>query len=339
MNTAHYRNVLAMSVLLILVLSCSSQTTPIPSVPQSDTPGIAPTAAETVMPAETHTLVPLVETHTPVPLVDTPTPALAVAAAALVNGQPIPLQEYETQVSLAMAYLSQQQSFEPNTEEGKAALIQLRRQVLDWMIDQALIDQAAAREGISIPEEQVEAEMTRLIGDDVAKFEEWLKANNLTRDSFKVQLQRELLGAALQEHVVGSLPPAVEQVHARHILVMSEADAMDVLIELRSGESFAALAKQYSQDRGNRDMGGDLGFFPRGVMPLEIEVVAFALAPGQTSGMVKTDFGYHIIEIVEKDPARKVPDEMLATWRQKTFLKWLESQRAAATVEYLISME
>jgi len=275
--------------------------------------------------------------NTPAPPIKTPT--LAVAAAALVNGQLIPLQEYEAQVAMAIASLSQQQSFNPDTQEGKAALLQLRRQILDAMIDQALIEQAAVREGISISEEKIEAEMTRLTGDDVAKFEEWLKANGLTRDNFKVQLQRQLLAAAFQEHILGSQPPVVEQVHARHILVLSEAEAMDVLVKLHSGESFASLAKQYSQDKNSSDLGGDLGFFPRGVMPPEIEAVAFALAPGQTSGIVKTSFGYHIIEVVEKDPARKVPDEMLAAWRQKTFLQWLEAQRAAAKIDYLIPME
>lgn len=347
MNNAHHRNVLTMLFVLvaaILVLSCSNPVTSTPPpAPPLDTPTSVPTAVETPVPVETQTATvekptATLEIHTPTVQINTPT--LAVAAAALVNGQPIVLEEYEAQVALAISSLSQQQSSDPNTEEGRAALLQLlRRQILDAMIDQALIEQAASREGISISEEQVETEMTRLIGEDVAKFEEWLRANDLTRDSFKVELRQQLLSAAFQEHVVGSLPPAVEQVHARHILVMSEAEAMDMLVKLRSGESFATLAKQYSQDKGSGEIGGDLGFFPRGVMPAEIEAVAFALSPGQTSGIVKTDFGYHIVEVVEKDPARKVPDEMLPTWRQNTFLHWLETERLAAEIEYLIPME
>jgi foldase protein PrsA len=338
MNNAHRPDVLTLSfvsILTILALSCGEQTTPTPPPPPPATPTTAPTAVETSVPVDQPTATPA--TQTPTEQINTPT--LAVAAAAVVNGQPIPLQDYEAQVALALDTLSQQQSFDPSTEEGNAALLQLRRQILDALIDQALIEQAAAREGISISEQQVEAEMTRLIGEDVAKFEEWLTANGLTRDSFKVQLEQQLLIAAFQEHVVGSLPPAVEQVRARHILVMSEAEAMDVLVKLRSGESFATLAKQYSQDKGSSDVGGDLGFFPRGVMPAEIEAVAFALSPGQTSGIVKTDFGYHIVEVVEKDPARNVPDEMLPAWRQNTFLRWLEAQRLAAEIEHLIPME
>ena len=332
MSKMRWHYVLAVLVLLIFATSCSSssQTTPIP-------PTLAPETATNTPPAtSTSTLAPRQEVTATLPQ---STPTVAVPAAAIVNGQPVPLAEYEAQVTLAMAYLNQQQSFDPDTEEGKAATVQLHRQILSWMVDQALIEQAAAREGISISEDKVEQEMARLIGDDAAKFADWLEANGLTHDSFRAQLQRELLGAALQESVVGSLPPVIEQVHARHILVMSEAEAMEVLVRLRSGESFAVLAQQYSQDMASREIGGDLGFFPRGVMLPEIDATAFALDPGQTSGILKTDFGYHVVQVVEKDPAREVPDEMLATWRKNGFLRWLEAERGIATIEYLVSTE
>lgn len=280
-------------------------------------------------------------TSPPAPTAAVPgnTPAPQADAAALVNNQPIPLQEYEAQVALAISALSQQQNFDPQTAEGQAAQLQLRRQILESMIDQTLIEQAAAREGIVVPMEKVETEMSRLIGDDAAQFDEWLKANGMTRESFKVQLQHQLISAAFQEHILGSLPPEVEQVHARHILVTSEAEAMDVLVKLHDGESFASLAQEYSQDRATKDQGGDLGFFPRGIMPAEIELVAFALNPGQVSGIVKSDFGYHIIEVVEKDAKKQVAEEMLTAWRQNKFIEWLEAQRATAKIEYLVPVE
>jgi len=232
--------------------------------------------------------------------------------------------------------LSQEQSFDAQTEEGKAALLQLSRQILDSMIDQVLIEQAAAREGVVVPMEKVETEMNRLIGEDAAKFDEWLKANDMTRESFKAQLQRQLISAAFQEFIVGTSAPEVEQVHARHILVASETEAMDILVKLRAGESFGSLAQEYSQDRASKDQGGDLGFFPRGIMPVEIEQVAFALDPGQVSGIVQSDFGYHIIEVVEKDPKRAVAEEMLTAWRQNKFIDWLDEERAKAKIQYLV---
>jgi parvulin-like peptidyl-prolyl isomerase len=342
-NYPPYRLLAAVLLMLALIpaVSCSKQQTPPTAV--------LPTAAVTIFPTPTRvaaaaTSVPpptAAPTSPPAPTAVVPanTPVRPANAAALVNNQAVSLQEFEAQVALATSALSQQQNLDPGTTEGQAALLQLRRQILDSMIDQTLIEQGAAREGIVVPMEKVDDELVRLIGDNATQFDEWLKANGMTRDSFKAQLQRQLLSAAFQEHIVGSSPAEVEQVHARHILVASEAEAVDILIKLQAGGSFAALAQEYSEDRATKNDGGDLGFFPRGVMPTEIERVAFALNPGQVSGIVKSDFGYHIIEVVEKAPKKPVAEEMLATWRQNTFMEWLDAQRAAAKVEYLIPLQ
>lgn len=341
-NTAHKpRPLIAVLLLCLLLAACAKGTTPTQLAPTSPsfTPvGTAMTAA-TATPAQRPTATAAPNSTTVPPAQPSPTPAQVLAAAAIVNGQPIPLQEYETQVAMAMNALSQQSTAPQSEEEKTALLLQLRRQILDALIDQLLIEQAAAREGITISDEQVDEEMARLIGDDAAKFDEWLQANGMTRDSFKTQLKQQLLSAKFQEHLISSRSPIVEQVHARHILLLNEEEAMEVFLKLRAGESFAALAKQYSQDTTTKDTGGDLGFFPRGVMPPEIEAVAFGLSPGQTSGIVRTSFGYHIIEVVEKDPARKVSDEMLANWQQKQFLQWLAEQRALAKIQYLIPLQ
>jgi parvulin-like peptidyl-prolyl isomerase len=262
-----------------------------------------------------------------------------VAAAALVNGQPILLGDYEAEVGQALSVLSQQQSFDPDTDQGRAALQQLRHQILDAMIDQALIEQAADREGITVSEQQVEDELARLVGEDATQFEDWLEANDLTREAFALQLTRQLLSAAVQQYVLGSEAPLVEQVHARHILVSGEEEAIALLLRIQSGESFSELAQEHSKDESSSALGGDLGFFPRNVMPSAIESAAFGLSPGQISGVVKTGFGFHIIEVIEKDPSRQVPEDMLAAWRQNTFLGWLEAHRAVAKVKYLIPME
>lgn len=334
--------VMLLLLTLISAVSCGkSQPTPAVALP---TAGVTNFPAPTSPAATIPTLSPQQTAGPTSPLAPTAaapanTPAPQANVAALVNNQPVPLQEYEAQVALAISALSQQQSFDPQTTEGQAAQLQLRRQILDSMIDQTLIEQAAAREGVVVPMEKVETEMSRLIGDDAIKFDDWLKANDMTRESFKAQLQRQLLSAAFQEHIVGSVPPEVEQVHARHILVTSETEAMDVLVKLRAGENFATLAQEYSQDRASKDQGGDLGFFPRGIMPTEIELVAFALNPGQVSGIVKSDFGYHIIEVVEKDLSREVAEEMLPAWRQNKFMGWLEEQRATAKIEYLVPVQ
>jgi foldase protein PrsA len=340
MNTSCHRKclVVPLAVMSLLVLSCAGPAGPSPASPV-DTPTRIPAPAET----QAESAQPSVTLQQPTSAAATTAPSETVAiptpsvpAAALVNDQPVELEAYEQQVALAVESLSQQQDLTPDSEEGELALAQLRRQILDAMIDQLLIEQAATKAGIVIADEQVDVEMSRLIGDDVAKFEEWLTANGLTRDDFRTQLRQQLVTAAFQEQVVGPEVPHVEQAHARHILVETESEAMDILLRLRSGESFAELARQYSQDQGSSESGGDLGFFPRGVMPIQVEAVAFALAPGQRSGIVKTDFGYHVIEVLERDPSREIPEEMLPVWRQNMFMRWLEAERATAKIEYLI---
>ncbi len=89
-----------------------------------------------------------------------------------------------------------------------------------------------------------------------------------------------------------------EKIRCAHILVEKESTAKEVLEKLGKGESFAKLAEQYSID-GSRKRGGDLGFFSRGQMVKPFEEAAFKLNKGEVSGIVKTQFGYHIIKRLE----------------------------------------
>ncbi|MBW1670913.1 MAG: peptidyl-prolyl cis-trans isomerase, partial [Deltaproteobacteria bacterium] len=107
----------------------------------------------------------------------------------------------------------------------------------------------------------------------------------------------------------------LESVKARHILLKvpegvnekawkeAESKAKDIKKKLENGKDFAELAKKYSDDPGTKDSGGDLGFFTKGRMVPEFESVAFSLKPGELSEPVKTNFGYHIIEVQEKKAA------------------------------------
>src|SRR5665213_78093 len=110
-----------------------------------------------------------------------------------------------------------------------------------------------------------------------------------------------------------------ERVHARHILLKTEgksdaekkvlkAKADDLLKQLKNGADFAELAKKYADD-GSKDQGGDLGWFTHGQMVPEFESAAFALKPKEMSGVVTSQYGYHIIQVLEKDPAKLKPFE------------------------------
>lgn len=88
------------------------------------------------------------------------------------------------------------------------------------------------------------------------------------------------------------------KVHCAHILVKSENEAKEVLEKLKAGQKFSVLAKSVSLCPSKKN-GGDLGFFTRGKMVKEFEKTSFALNKGETSAIVKTQFGYHIIKRLE----------------------------------------
>lgn len=108
--------------------------------------------------------------------------------------------------------------------------------------------------------------------------------------------------------------------------------AQELRQRLVDGEDFAALAEEYSDDTGSAANGGDLGWFGRGVMVPAFEEAAFALAPNEISEPIATDFGYHIIQVLEKDAERPKEPGALQQERAQAFDDWLREQVAAANI-------
>jgi peptidyl-prolyl cis-trans isomerase D len=136
-----------------------------------------------------------------------------------------------------------------------------------------------------------------------------------------------------------------EQVKARHILLKTgegknedevKKRAEDVLAKAKAGADFAALAKQYSEDDSNAKNGGDLGLFGRGAMVKEFEDAVFAMQPGQISDLVKTQYGYHIIQLEEKKAGQERPFDQVKTQIEDQ-LKWERAQKEAQRIADEIS--
>ncbi|MDI3340983.1 MAG: peptidylprolyl isomerase [Sphaerobacter sp.] len=138
-------------------------------------------------------------------------------------------------------------------------------------------------------------------------------------------------------HLQSAIPQRGEQVHAAHILVATEAAALAIAEELRSGADFATVAKEKSADTATAPNGGDLGWFPRGVMVAPFEEAAFRLPVGEISQPVQTEFGWHIIKVLDHEQDRPLDVNTLQTLRNRAFTKWLEEQRAASTIEWHIA--
>jgi len=132
-----------------------------------------------------------------------------------------------------------------------------------------------------------------------------------------------------------------EQAHARHILLGSKKQADNVRKALRRGKDFAALAAEFSRDDGTKSLGGDLNWFPRGVMDNVFEDVVFALKnPGDISVPVKTPFGWHIIELIGKRPASRqslieAKGDIAAMLKQQAMSAWVDSLTKSAGAQIL----
>jgi parvulin-like peptidyl-prolyl isomerase len=122
-------------------------------------------------------------------------------------------------------------------------------------------------------------------------------------------------------------------------LLNTKAEADAVLAQLRAGADFAVLAQRYSKDTITSAGGGDLGWFPRGgLFDAALEKAAFDLQPGQISGVVQSDLGggqlvYHIVQVIERDPARALSDDALLTARRMAFQRWLDDLKVATKIE------
>jgi peptidyl-prolyl cis-trans isomerase D len=149
----------------------------------------------------------------------------------------------------------------------------------------------------------------------------------VTDDLLKVQYQQNI-----QQYQVPS------RVHVQHILLMTvrktdaEVDEVkkrieDVLSQVKKGGKFDELAKKYSEDPGTKDKGGDLGWVVQGQTVPEFEKTAFGLNPGQISGLVRTQYGFHIIKVLEKEQAHtKTFEEVKETLRPNVLLTQTDKQ-------------
>jgi foldase protein PrsA len=252
---------------------------------------------------------------------------------ASVNGTPISRADYNRELAQAQSEFLKQPSLDAKSEAGQQGLQSLQDQVLGWMIDQVLIENAATARGIKVTDAQVEAEVKRMRGDDQARFDAWMAENGLTPASLRQQVRIDLLTAAVRDAVTTAVSRKVRQVHVRHILVSSEAVAQTALAQIKQGQKFEAVAKKFSEDESTRDKGGDLGFLPQGAMPPSFDQIAFSLKVGQVSDLVRSEFGFHIIQVVEIDPQHQVSDELWPVVQQHAFETWLAEQRAKANIQ------
>jgi parvulin-like peptidyl-prolyl isomerase len=258
--------------------------------------------------------------------------------AAQVNGQPILLALYQRQAQQAQNTLVAQ-GLDPKSKQGQDALKGLQQQVLGQLIDDVIIEQSAQAQHVSITAQDVNNRIQQMIDDAGGrdKFDSYLNKTQTTLDDLCTQIRASLFGDAMLNRVTAGMPTRVEQVHAAQILLASQTDADNVLAQLKAGKDFAELAKQYSKDELTRAQGGDLGWFPRGIYPAQLDAVAFSLQPGQISDVIQTPLGFHIIKVLEHATSRELDPMTLQSQKQQAFYAWLDAERSKAKIEKFIN--
>lgn len=287
------------------------------------------------------TLPPPTSTATSTPEPPTPTPSpTPEPQAVLVNGHPILLVDYERQVARYEASMIAAGEV-LTTTEGQEMLAQGREWVLDMMIDQVLIEAVAGQAGITVSDEEVETAIQadrEQVGEDA--FKTWLDNNGMSLEELYEQQHDEMIATRMASSIAADVLTRTEHVHARHILVGTEEEAQQILSQVQAGAEFVTLARTYSQDTSTRDTGGDLKFFPQGVLTSqEVSEAAFALQPGQVSDVIQSELGYHIVQVVEREPDMEVTPENLRLLRSKAVWEWLEGLRATADIQRFVSVD
>ena len=280
----------------------------------------------------------------------------ATSVAANVNGEVIYISDLARQV----ADIARQYNIDLNSEDGRKQRAEINKIVLDQVIEQRLILQEARRRGAAATDQQLDQAISDIKGNfpSAAEFQMALAQRGLTEADLRSRLRTNLtvqnLAAKVSTATVSEAEivkqfqanraqyDKPEQVRVRHILVESEAEARFALARLNRGERFEDLARQLSKDPGSKDQGGDLGFVGKGQLVPEFERAAFSLErPGQVSPVTKTQYGYHLIQFVQRQAAQpatlapvrdQIRRELLSKRQEADFQAWVKQLKAKAKI-------
>lgn len=246
---------------------------------------------------------------------------------AVVNGIVITQEQFDRAIS------SMQSQSQRIGKPGKPKLSDVKKDVLEKLINLELLYHASISKEIIVDENAVNEQFAALKKrfPDEDKFKAWMSKMNISDATIKSQMKRDI---AIQKFIEKEIVPKVtvndkelkayydshptffkqpETLRASHILIKVDEKANEsqkaeakkklenIQERLKKGEDFATLAKEFSQCPSSAK-GGDLGYFGRRKMVKPFEDAAFALEPGKVSDIVETKFGYHLIKLTEKKP-------------------------------------
>lgn len=287
---------------------------------------------------------------------------------AKVNGVPITIGEVEEEVSIIVSRVLYHKDVSPEKRET------FKKEAVEKLIDKELEYQEAKRRGITADKEAIKEriEEVKKRFPSEKEFRKTLKKNDLTVAKYEERVRKELI---IEEIVSAEVEKKAsvsddevkayyeknkerakepEKIRVRHIVIMfdpskgsedmerARAKAEEILKMAKSGEDFAALAREYSED-SYKDKGGDLGYVTRGSMYPEIEKAAFSLKLGEIMGPVETKYGFYLIKVEDRKPERTFSfDEVKEVLKkvlegrkkEERSKEWIASLREKAKIEY-----
>jgi peptidyl-prolyl cis-trans isomerase SurA len=299
-----------------------------------------------------------------------PSEAVVDRVVAVVNQEIITFSEVEK--------MSRSLQVEIQTEdrlERRERVQEIFRKVLEKLIEEKLIDQEAKKSGIKVTSKEVEGaieEVKRRYAVDQENFEKLLAAEGVTLETFKKEIEKQILRTKVINWAVKVEPMAGEkelrdfyQKHIdryrvnesyriSHILFPIPKDAsleqsreirkrsQKVLERIKGGEDFGEMALLYSEDPSSRKDGGDMGYFKRGELLPTLEREALRLQVGEVSGVIRTEFGFHIVKLLDRkggeppsfeEVKEKVQADYYDREMEKAYLQFLSKLKEKSVIE------
>ncbi|EOD00345.1 peptidylprolyl isomerase [Caldisalinibacter kiritimatiensis] len=277
-------------------------------------------------------------------------------AVAIVNGEKILKADYDKELDIyKKAYEAQ---FGPDIwakdiGDGRTFEQAIKEKVLENLIIEEIIIQKAEEMEIAATDEQAKKEVEKYkeVFKNEDDYKNFLKESNMTEEYLTESIKKDLTINSYKEEFLKSIAISEEdakayfeenknsyiQIKASHILVNTEEQAQKILAEVKNGKDFTELAKEKSQDPGTASAGGDLGYFNKGDMVPEFDRVAFSLEPGEISGIVKTQFGFHIIKVEDRlDSFEELKEIVIEDMENQKYSNKLNELRENAEVEIFV---
>jgi parvulin-like peptidyl-prolyl isomerase len=277
-------------------------------------------------------------------------------AVAVIGEQTVTKADFDRLLDQAKS--SYEESKRPFPKPGTEEYVQLRDQIVSYLVQRAQFAEEADERGIEISEKQVDKRLDQLVQQffegNEKRYEKQLKENGVTEEQVRSDIEAQLIQEKLFEDVTKDVKvsdaearkyyaenkeqystPAQRDV--RHILVKNNQKALadDLVSQLRAGASFAKLARQHSQDPGSKKAGGRLEV-SKGQTVAPFDKVAFSIAKNKISPPVKTQFGWHVIEALSAvKPESTTPYKQVKEAIRQQLLQTKKNEQSSSYVEDL----